>query len=81
MATEGGVHGGELGGDTKCDKDTDCEESGKACGGDVCGTDKVCVLSVRGDPGTCSTDADCWCQSLGATCTSGHCSFVTPGGG
>lgn len=80
MAAEGGANGGELGGDTMCSKDTDCQESGKACGGDVCGAAKLCVLAVSGAPGTCSADADCWCQGQGATCADGHCSFTTPGG-
>jgi virginiamycin B lyase len=79
MAVEGGARGEELGGDTACAKDTDCIESGRACGGDVCGTEKTCVLAVSSDPGTCVSDADCWCQSRGATCAEGHCSFVTPG--
>jgi virginiamycin B lyase len=79
-ASEGGVRGQELGGDTACNKDTDCIESGRACGGDVCSTENVCVLAVSGDPGKCSSNADCWCQSRGATCTEGHCSVVTPGG-
>jgi len=80
-ASDGGARSGELGGDTACRKDTDCIESGKACGGDVCGSERLCVLAVRGDPGSCSTDADCWCQSHGATCTDGQCSFTLPGGG
>jgi streptogramin lyase len=80
IATEGGVRGQELGGDTPCSKDTDCIESGRACGGDVCSTEGLCVLAVDRDPGTCSVDADCWCQSRGATCSDGHCSFTTPGG-
>jgi virginiamycin B lyase len=79
MASEGGVRGQELGGDTPCARDTDCIESGRACGGDVCSTELSCVLAVSGDPGRCSSDADCWCQSRGATCADDHCSFVTPG--
>jgi virginiamycin B lyase len=81
MASDGGVRGEELGGDTACSKDTDCIESGRACGGDVCSTESLCVLAVSGDPGKCASDADCWCQSRGATCTEGHCSFITPSGG
>jgi virginiamycin B lyase len=77
-ASEGGVRGQELGGDTACNKDNDCIESGRACGGDICSTEQLCVLAVSGDPGRCSSDADCWCQSQGATCTDGHCSFVSP---
>src|SRR5882672_6968588 len=61
MASSGmGGGGGDLGGDTACTKDIDCKESGKACGGDVCSTDKkVCMLAVTADKGTCSTDDDC----------------------
>jgi hypothetical protein len=77
----GGGGGGDLGGDTACTKDTDCKESGKACGGDVCSTDKkVCVLAVSANKGTCATDADCWCQAEGAKCMSGSCSFTVHGG-
>jgi virginiamycin B lyase len=73
----GGVHGQELGGDSRCSKDTDCIESGKVCGGDVCSADNVCVLAVSGAPGRCARDADCWCQRQGATCTAnGHCSVT-----
>ncbi len=75
-----GQSGGELGGDTPCAVDRDCMESGKACGGDVCGVEQLCVLAVRGDPGTCTADEDCWCQSQGAICSAGHCSFTTYGG-
>jgi virginiamycin B lyase len=80
-ASEGGARGGELGGDTQCNKDTDCIESGRACGGDVCGAGRVCVLAVSGDPGTCSSDEDCWCRSRGATCADGHCSVIRPSHG
>jgi len=72
----GGVRGQELGGDSPCSKDTDCIESGKTCGGDVCSSEKVCVLAVAGDPGRCASDTDCWCRSRGATCTKGHCSVT-----
>lgn len=69
MASDGtDTGGGVLDGDTTCKKDVDCVESGKTCGGDVCGqTSKLCVLSVTSDPGTCSTDDDCWCKGRGAT--------------
>jgi len=65
-----------------CTKDTDCIASGKACGGDVCSyktTPHTCVLSTVGDPGWCTTTADCWCAFQGATCdtTTNHCSIVT----
>jgi hypothetical protein len=76
-ASEGGVQSGELGGDRSCSKDTDCIESGRACGGDVCSTESLCVLAVSGAPGKCASDPDCWCQAEGALCTAGQCSFLT----
>jgi virginiamycin B lyase len=73
-ASPGGVRSQELGGASPCSKDTDCIESGKTCGGDVCSSENVCVLAVSGAPGRCMTDADCWCRSRGATCANGRCS-------
>ena len=69
-----------------CTNDTDCVESGKACGGDVCSfkvTPHVCVLATSADPGWCSADDKCWCKSEGATCdmTSHACSFTLHDGG
>jgi streptogramin lyase len=76
----GAMGGGELGGDTPCTKDNDCQDSGKACGGDVCSAEKkLCVLAVTDDPGSCGADADCWCQGEGATCMAGHCTFTVHG--
>jgi hypothetical protein len=66
-----------------CTTDTDCVGSGKACGGDVCSSKlHVCVLASSGDPGTCTSDAKCWCASEGATCDmSKHaCSIIVHGG-
>lgn len=81
MASSGMMGGGELGGDTACGKDTDCKESGNACGGDVCSADKkVCVLAVTGAQGLCASDNDCWCKGEGAKCDAGHCSFTLHGG-
>lgn len=77
MASDGGVRAGKLGTDSACRKDTDCVESGKTCGGDVCGVALLCVLAVSGDSGTCAGDNDCWCKGRGATCENGHCSFIT----
>jgi virginiamycin B lyase len=79
-ASVGGVHVPELGGDTTCNKDTDCVDSGKACGGDVCSSKSICVAAVTGDLGRCASDADCWCKSRGAQCTDGRCSFTRLGG-
>jgi hypothetical protein len=67
---------------TTCTDDTDCIDSGKACGGDVCsGKTHTCVESTSLDPGTCSAAAKCWCAPRGATCdaTTHHCSFTTFG--
>src|SRR5262249_29026364 len=41
-----------------CTKDTDCINSGMACGGDVCShaaSPPACVLANTGDPGWCSS--------------------------
>jgi hypothetical protein len=70
-----------------CSKDTDCINSGKGCGGDVCSyatSTPQCVLSNTGDPGWCGSDSDCWCNAppQKATCdtTSHHCSTTTVDG-
>jgi streptogramin lyase len=82
-----GVGGsGELSDGKTCTDDTDCPESGKACGGDVCNvkvTPHICVLAVEGNLGQCSDDSKCWCVGEGATCntTSHACSFTTHDGG
>jgi len=65
----------------KCTKDTDCTVSGKACGGDVCSyktTTPSCVLAASGDPGYCTSAADCWCASATCNATTHHCSVTTP---
>jgi streptogramin lyase len=72
-------------GTTTCTTDADCTGSGKACGGDVCSTKvtpHVCVLAETGDPGYCTTTAQCWCAGQGATCdTTKHaCTSTTYGG-
>ncbi|HEY2733018.1 MAG TPA: hypothetical protein VGI70_03490, partial [Polyangiales bacterium] len=82
-ASSGGG-GGPLSDGKTCTNDTDCVESGNACGGDVCSLKvmpHVCVLAVSGDPGSCSDDSKCWCASEGAKCdtTSHACSFTTHG--
>jgi streptogramin lyase len=65
-----------------CTKDTDCINSGMACGGDVCShatSPPACVLANTGDPGWCNSSSDCWCMSTGATCNtaSHHCSTTS----
>jgi len=76
---------GELSDGKTCTDDTDCVESGKACGGNVCSwkvTPHACVLAIKGDPGRCTNDSKCWCAGEGATCnaTSHSCSFTTHDG-
>ncbi|HWZ89515.1 MAG TPA: hypothetical protein VNW92_11715, partial [Polyangiaceae bacterium] len=82
-ASTGG--GGPLTDGKTCSVDTDCLDSGKACGGDVCSwkvTPHVCVLAVSADPGWCTDDSKCWCSSEGAKCntTSHACSFTVHDG-
>ena len=79
-ASEGGASPDPLSVEVDCNVDADCRGSGRACGGDVCGTEGVCVLAVFEDPGTCQRDQDCWCQSEGARCEDNSCSFILPGG-
>jgi len=67
---------------TMCTKDTDCINSGQACGGDVCShqaASPTCVLSISADPGYCTVTADCWCTAEGATCNAAthRCSIVS----
>jgi len=70
---------------TSCVNDVDCPGNA-ACGGDVCnyatGT-PTCAPAGTGPKGTdgwCTTNADCKCASLGATCTSDgvYCTFTKP---
>jgi virginiamycin B lyase len=66
---------------TTCTTDADCVGSGRACGGDVCSykqTPHVCVLAEGGDPGYCTSNAQCWCAGEGATCdTTKHACSAT----
>jgi streptogramin lyase len=65
-----------------CTDDSNCIDSGNACGGDVCSAmTHTCVAATSQDPGSCSTTAKCWCAGQGATCdaTAHHCSFTTFG--
>jgi len=71
--------------------DTSCTGGGKTCGGDVCswcatagpgctstGKAVACVAANTGDPGWCSTSAECWCSKEDAKCDTKthHCSFT-----
>ena len=80
-----GMGGGPLVDTKVCMDDTDCIDSGEACGGDVCSwkvTPHICALATSGDPGYCTTNDKCWCAGEGATCdtTSHACSFLKHGG-
>jgi hypothetical protein len=73
-----------------CINDTDCP--GAQCGDWVCdwnlpasgGTGYTCVpagTDPEGHDGWCATDSDCKCRSLGATCSTPHCTFTLPKSG
>jgi hypothetical protein len=71
-----------------CVNDPDCPD--KACGGQVCDYTKgpACVpagTGTKGMDGWCTTDDDCKCKSLGATCKGFYCTFTlakdAPAGG
>ena len=65
---------------TPCVNDTDCGAT-PGCGGKVCdffGT-KTCITAMGGgQEGWCTMDSGCKCQSEGATCAAGYCSFTLP---
>ncbi|HVY41205.1 MAG TPA: JDVT-CTERM domain-containing protein [Polyangia bacterium] len=68
---------------TSCVNDVDCPNP--ACGGEVCDyiadpvlTCKPAGTQPKGSDGWCTTDADCKCRSLGATCVSSFCTFTKP---
>jgi hypothetical protein len=70
-----------------CTNDIDCPEP--ACGGQVCDwLTKMMTCQPAGAPGTtpgvdgwCTSDSDCKCKSLGATCKTSFCTFTVPPGG
>ena len=66
-----------------CVNDTDCPNS--ACGGQVCTYSNTAAPACnpagtgpKGMDGWCTTDANCKCQSEGATCVGFYCSFTQP---
>ena len=73
-----------------CFNDTDCPIAG--CGGQVCNWNKthprpvgdkafVCEqagLQPPGFDGWCTTDENCKCRGLGASCVGVYCSFTKP---
>jgi len=67
---------------TSCQNDTDCPNA--ACGGQVCDytmnlTCQPAGVATKGSDGWCTTDANCKCMGLGATCVYPYCTFTTPG--
>jgi hypothetical protein len=67
---------------TSCQNDTDCPTP--ACGGQICDftmgeTCQPAGVSAKGSDGWCTTDANCKCMGLGATCVYPYCTFTTPG--
>src|SRR5665213_780191 len=65
-----------------CVNDVDCPNP--VCGGQVCDynpqppTCKAADPSKLGADGWCTSDTDCKCQSLGATCNGVFCTFTLP---
>jgi len=69
---------------TACLNDIDCPEP--ACGGQVCDYNKGMTCqpaggAAKGSDGWCTTDSDCKCMGMGATCVGVYCSFTTPPAG
>jgi hypothetical protein len=69
---------------TSCVNDIDCPEP--ACGGQVCDYNKGMTCqpaggATKGSDGWCTTDSDCKCMGMGATCVGVYCSFTTPPAG
>jgi len=63
-----------------CLNDIDCPEA--ACGGQVCDYNKGMTCqpaggAPKGSDGWCTTDSDCKCMGMGATCVGVYCSFTT----
>jgi len=66
---------------TSCVNDIDCPDP--ACGGQVCDYTKGLTCqpaggAPKGSDGWCTTDSDCKCLGMGATCVGVYCSFTTP---
>jgi hypothetical protein len=66
-----------------CTNDDDCPDT--ECGGQVCqwvdADTHTCMPAgskPAGEDGWCTTDDDCKCMALGATCEAIYCSFTTP---
>jgi MYXO-CTERM domain-containing protein len=67
-----------------CVNDDDCAATPQ-CGGDVCDwsvigqmTCKPAGMHPKGQDGWCTTDDDCKCHAMGATCVAAFCSFTRP---
>jgi len=65
-----------------CVNDDDCPNA--ACGGDVCDYStqppqcKPAGTAAKGSDGWCTTNANCKCKALGATCAAVYCTFTKP---
>ena len=67
---------------TTCTNDIDCIATPQ-CGGDVCDWSdisnhkcKPAGTAAKGADGWCTSDDDCKCKALGATCVSAYCTFT-----
>jgi MYXO-CTERM domain-containing protein len=64
-----------------CTNDVDCPNT--ACGGQVCDWNKGKTCQPAGGAATgldgwCTTDSDCKCRGMGATCNVVYCTFTMP---
>jgi MprA protease rhombosortase-interaction domain-containing protein len=70
---------------TSCTNDDDCIATPE-CGGDICDWSSTTSpmkcrpagTSAKGMDGWCTTDDDCKCKAMGATCVTAFCTFTRP---
>ena len=68
-----------------CVNDIDCIATPQ-CGGDICDWSNIAAgmhckpagSQPKGQDGWCTTDADCKCKDMGATCVAAFCTFTRP---
>ena len=66
-----------------CVNDIDCIATPQ-CGGDICDWSNIAAgmhckaagSQPKGQDGWCTTDADCKCKDMGATCVAAFCTFT-----
>jgi MYXO-CTERM domain-containing protein len=68
-----------------CTNDDDCIATPE-CGGDICDWSNLAAgmhckpagVGPKGQDGWCTTDDDCKCKAMGATCVGAYCTFTRP---